>query len=227
MIRSRGGGHSVQGNRGSSGSEPSQRCEVNALMETKSYACTTKHEEMSRQLAARGIQIPNFVYDFSIVEGLSRLSDTTDGKLSGSFTRVRNKGNPIRELCQKKGKDSAATAGDVVATIIIPLMIPSPPGSPPPPRLLTEDIFGVIVQHGPPEGSMKFMFTGGETQTLFSWREHLGVQKFPYCPTKVNLTKAIMVSVGLVEGIDKDEVRRMGSENAYQSTMGTWKGLAN
>lgn len=47
-------------------------------MEAKAYVYTTKEEEMSRVLVARGIQIPNFAYDFSIIEGSNRLSDTTD-----------------------------------------------------------------------------------------------------------------------------------------------------
>lgn len=61
MVRMRGSGCIIQG-------VPSQCCEVNALVEAKAYVCTIKEEEMSRVFASRGIQIPNFSYDFSIVE---------------------------------------------------------------------------------------------------------------------------------------------------------------
>lgn len=79
MARSRIGHCNSQVNRSCSGSKPSQCREVNALAEVKAYDCTTKHEEMSRHLAAQGIQLPNFAYDFSIVEEPRRLSDTADG----------------------------------------------------------------------------------------------------------------------------------------------------
>ncbi|KAH1107751.1 hypothetical protein J1N35_011519 [Gossypium stocksii] len=101
----------------------------------------------------------------------------------------------------------------------VPLVILSPPGSPPPPRPLTEDTFGVIVQHGPLGGPMKFMFTSGETQTLFLWREHPGMQKFPYCLANVTLTKASMVSVGLVEGIDEDEATMKANDKQHKVAM--------
>ncbi|KAH1108476.1 hypothetical protein J1N35_012244 [Gossypium stocksii] len=41
--------------------------------------CTTEYEEMLQALYARGIEIPNFVYEFSILKGSYRLSDTSDG----------------------------------------------------------------------------------------------------------------------------------------------------
>ncbi|MBA0723205.1 hypothetical protein Golax_003809 [Gossypium laxum] len=57
---------------------PSQCHEVSIPVEVKAYVCTKKVEEMNRILAVRGIQIPNFTYDFSIPEGLNLLSDTND-----------------------------------------------------------------------------------------------------------------------------------------------------
>ncbi|KAH1056151.1 hypothetical protein J1N35_034216 [Gossypium stocksii] len=85
MVRSRGGGCSVHGNYGDSGSKRSQCCEVNAPVEAKLSACTTKCKEMSCHLATQGIHILNFAYDFLIVEGLSRLTDTTDGNFQLSL----------------------------------------------------------------------------------------------------------------------------------------------
>ncbi|KAH1082978.1 hypothetical protein J1N35_022739 [Gossypium stocksii] len=62
------------------GSEPSQHHEANALMEAKAYVFTTKNEDMSHHFATQWIQIPNFAYDFSILEDSRQLSDTTDGR---------------------------------------------------------------------------------------------------------------------------------------------------
>lgn len=74
-----------------------------------------------------------------------------------------------------------------MATIVtVPPVILSTLVSPPPLRPSTEDAFGVIVEHGHPRGSLKFMSTGGEARTLFSWRDHLSMQKFPYCLTGVD-----------------------------------------
>ncbi|KAH1073796.1 hypothetical protein J1N35_026124 [Gossypium stocksii] len=64
-----------------------KRREANVPVEIKAYACTTKYEEMSHHLAARGIQLPNFAYDFSIFEGSRRLSDTERGFLLLSYVR--------------------------------------------------------------------------------------------------------------------------------------------
>ncbi|KAK5811299.1 hypothetical protein PVK06_026628 [Gossypium arboreum] len=74
------------------------------------------------------------------------------------------------------------------------------------PRPPTEDTFGVIVQHCPLRGSMKIMFTGGETQTLFSWCKHLNMQKFSYFPNEVDLAEAGMVRVDLAKGISEDKI---------------------
>ncbi|KAH1130612.1 hypothetical protein J1N35_001990, partial [Gossypium stocksii] len=57
------------GNRCGLGSDHSQHCEVDVSIEAKTYACITKYKEMSRHLAIRGIQLPNFAYDFLFVEG--------------------------------------------------------------------------------------------------------------------------------------------------------------
>lgn len=47
-------------------------------LETNFHVYATKKEEMTQTLAMRGIEIPNFAYDFSILEGPHRLSDTSD-----------------------------------------------------------------------------------------------------------------------------------------------------
>ncbi|KAH1032081.1 hypothetical protein J1N35_044255 [Gossypium stocksii] len=97
----------------------------------------------------------------------------------------------------------------VATIVIVSPTAPSPHVSPPPPIPLTKDTFGIIVQHGPLEGLLKFRSTGGETQTLFPWREHLSMQKFPYYPTKVVLAEVGIVSMGLSKGISEEEAHEL------------------
>ncbi|KAA3455764.1 Myocilin [Gossypium australe] len=84
---------------------------------------------------------------------------------------------------------------------------------PPPPKPLTEDAFGVIVEHGHPRGSLKFMSTGGLAQAPL---------KELVLSLQVAFTEVGMISVGLTEGI-KEEVKKIEFIDAYQSTMGALK----
>lgn len=84
MVRIRGSGHNGGSGRGRPNDGYSRHLENRAastLVEAKAYPCTTKYEETSLHLAVRGIQLPNFAYEFSTVEGVKRLSDTDDGFL--------------------------------------------------------------------------------------------------------------------------------------------------
>ncbi|KAH1091642.1 hypothetical protein J1N35_018899 [Gossypium stocksii] len=112
----------------------------------------------------------------------------------------------------------------------------SPINSPRPPTLVNGDAFGIIIAYGPLRGSMKFHTPGGVTRTLFSLREQLSVKKFPFsldemmdqwnnllpeetkglsCPSELTC----IASLGLIECVNKVEIRRKKDENMYQSTM--------
>ncbi|KAK5793764.1 hypothetical protein PVK06_034921 [Gossypium arboreum] len=192
-------------------------------MEAKAYVCTTKVEEMNPILATRGIQIPNFAYDFSIPELLNRLRDTNNGgfllplhvieagnvksganplmltvgvdiTLVGDTGIVResascrkkqkttvgtanivlsseDEGSPIGEFHGNKRKDRVGISNNLALIATVPTIISSSPNSPidplPPPRLTVANALGVIVDYGPPSGSMKFTASGGERGTLF------------------------------------------------------------
>ncbi|KAK5833336.1 hypothetical protein PVK06_017161 [Gossypium arboreum] len=152
MVRARGSGLIIQG-------VSSQCREVNAPVEAKAYVCTTKEEEMSCVLVAWGIQIPNFAYDFSIIEGSNRLSDTIDRSFLLSFHML-------------EAGDSESGATPFMITVGADNTLVGDAG----------DTFVSIFYHGPLEGSMRFMSTSGETQMLFLWREHLSMQKILYFP---------------------------------------------
>ncbi|KAH1082064.1 hypothetical protein J1N35_021825 [Gossypium stocksii] len=129
----------------------------------------------------------------------------------------------VKEHRQKKGKDRAATSSDMVNIVMVPAVIPSPLSSPlvSPPRPLIGNTFGLIVDHSPLKGSIRFMPTGGETQTLFPW--HNSVKKPSLkkliLSFQVALAKACMVSVGIAEGINEKEVRKVEFGNVHQSTV--------
>ncbi|PPD82032.1 hypothetical protein GOBAR_DD21035 [Gossypium barbadense] len=57
---------------------PSRERSSRALETTKLCPCTTKREELRRVLVMRGIKLSNFMYKFSIPEGLHRLCKTTE-----------------------------------------------------------------------------------------------------------------------------------------------------
>ncbi|KAK5839354.1 hypothetical protein PVK06_008132 [Gossypium arboreum] len=121
------------------------------------------------------------------------ITNGTDDPLIGDAGIVRaveensreSTNSPVKELCQKKWKDHAAASGDMANIVTVLTVIPFASGSlvsPPPPRPPTGDMFVCYATLG---GSMRFMSTGGETQALFPWCEHLSIQKFPYCHSEV------------------------------------------
>ncbi|KAK5771694.1 hypothetical protein PVK06_047931 [Gossypium arboreum] len=158
MVRSRGGGRSVQG--------------TTHVVEESSKESTSLSREIDEYM-----DVQSFMHNVQMGPSVgptregnvsSRMKQKTTVGAVNIVLSIEDKDNPIRELCRKKGKDCATTFGDVATTITVPTVIPSPHGSPPLPIPLIEDTFSVIVQHGILGGSMKFMFTSGETQTLFS-----------------------------------------------------------
>ncbi|PPD74142.1 hypothetical protein GOBAR_DD28933 [Gossypium barbadense] len=68
-----------------------RECTSKVLIKVNFFTCTTKNEEMSRAMRVRGIQIPNFSYEFSIPEGSYRLNDTSDGSFFLPFYTLKAK----------------------------------------------------------------------------------------------------------------------------------------
>lgn len=84
MVRTRGGDRSSGSGHGRPDCDFLRYLEdrvINTPVEAKTYPCITKNDEMSWHLAVWGIQLPNFAYEFSIVEGARRLSDIKEGFL--------------------------------------------------------------------------------------------------------------------------------------------------
>ncbi|KAK5793430.1 hypothetical protein PVK06_034576 [Gossypium arboreum] len=181
MARTKGSRHVIS-------SDTSRYQEARNVIEAKAYVCTKKEEEMHQVLAARGIKIPNFTYDFSIPEGSHCLSDTNNED-TNIVLSSEDEGRPEEELRRKKRRDHSETYVSVVPIIvavsITPYLLISPVNSPPPPKPINDDAFGVIVAHGPFGGSIKFHTASGEIGTLFPWREKLSVKKFPFSPDEV------------------------------------------
>ncbi|PPR89723.1 hypothetical protein GOBAR_AA30973 [Gossypium barbadense] len=72
------------------GGNRQERHEAYVPVEGNTYLCSTKQEEMVRHLVVRCIQLLNFAFDFSIVEGARRLSD-----MEGGTAGVRTKGSHL------------------------------------------------------------------------------------------------------------------------------------
>ncbi|KAH1096889.1 hypothetical protein J1N35_013810 [Gossypium stocksii] len=81
MVKIRRGSHSGHSNRSVRESEGLQCLEGRVFVEANAYPYTTKYEEISHHLAIQGIQLPNFAYEFSIVEGVQKLNDIDGGFL--------------------------------------------------------------------------------------------------------------------------------------------------
>ncbi|KAH1030988.1 hypothetical protein J1N35_043162 [Gossypium stocksii] len=71
MARTRGSNRAISEN-------PSRHNGVGSALEAQEYVCTTKLEEMNQILAVRRIRTLNFSYDFSILIGAHRLSNTSN-----------------------------------------------------------------------------------------------------------------------------------------------------
>ncbi|KAH1097777.1 hypothetical protein J1N35_014698 [Gossypium stocksii] len=135
----------------------------------------------------------------------SRKKQKTIARAENVILSSEEEDSHVRELYQKKWKDHTATSGDMANIVTVLAVISSPSSSlvsPLPPRPPTGDTF---VGNSTPEGSMRFMSTGGETQALFPWCEHL---------------KVGMVSVLIIEGINEEKVKKVEFENVHLSTMG-------
>ncbi|KAH1072013.1 hypothetical protein J1N35_024341 [Gossypium stocksii] len=106
----------------------------------------------------------------------------------------------------------------MVTSIKIPPMIHSPPVSSSPPRPLIEDVFKV--ESGKSQCLKK-------KRSMLTFLDRLPVKKLSLkelvFSLQVALVEAGIISVGPVEGIDEDEVKKMESTNAYQFTMGALK----
>ncbi|KAH1121576.1 hypothetical protein J1N35_004736 [Gossypium stocksii] len=83
----------------------------------------------------------------------SRKRKMTTSGIGNIILSSKNVDSLIRELCRKKRRDRDRPSIKVTLITIAPTIIPSPPISPitslPPPRLTTDDAFGVIIDHGP------------------------------------------------------------------------------
>ncbi|PPD91290.1 hypothetical protein GOBAR_DD11780 [Gossypium barbadense] len=83
VDRASGRGGRNQRGRGSrfivEGGKRPRNCRAGTPAESLFYSCTTTQEEMVKLLAARGIRLPNFAYDFKMIEGECRLNDSNDG----------------------------------------------------------------------------------------------------------------------------------------------------
>ncbi|KAH1048088.1 hypothetical protein J1N35_038872 [Gossypium stocksii] len=142
-----------------------------------------------------------------------------------SFMKNVQGGPSVREFHRKKRKHRVETSGDVASTITVPPVVSSLPVYLLRERLPTEDTFG------------KFPYC--PTEMGEQWRDSsLEEAKKHVCPSassncmrkpslkelilslQVALAEAGMVSVGLAEGIGEEEVKKIETKNAYQSTMG-------
>ncbi|KAH1128839.1 hypothetical protein J1N35_000217 [Gossypium stocksii] len=165
---------------------------------------------MNRALAVRGIQVPSFIYDFSIPEGPHHLSDTSDEwcalMLTNGADITLSGGASTTHNVKENAKESTSPVTTVLVTS------PSSPISPSTlrrhqGRQLTTSLELLLI--------MVSLVLSNDTSKPSLQELALSLQ--------VLLTKDGIASEGLTEGISRAEIKKREIENIHQSTLGALK----